>query len=682
MLDALTHAAQAGQWPLVLASAASWGVLQSAGTVLYNSVRGAGKRRLEHAQLRVAIEVMPEGLAFYDAQDRIVVWNQRYGELKGHGGKLTVGAYFRDILGAGLAAGAYPQAIGKESEWLETRLAQRRAGEVMIEQDSNGQWLRIIERRTPDGGTVSICEDITDLKMREATLRLMFEESPAPMWVVDAETWRFLAVNEAAVAHYGYSREAFQRLNLADVYVEDDLPQVREAADRTKASGTFRSPQAWRQRRADGSEILVRPFVNYIAYEGRRAFMAAQIDVTASQRAEDAMAQARDAAEAASRAKGEFLANMSHEIRTPLNGVTGVAQVLARSSLTPAQREMVQLIENSATTLERLLSDILDLSRVESGRVRIEAEPFDLAEAVKATAALSELRAREKGVTFNLDIAADARGGVVGDAGRLKQILFNLLGNAVKFTKTGGVSLTVSRDGSVCPPVYSFEVRDTGVGFDPAFAERLFRRFEQEDGSITRQFGGSGLGLAISRDLAELMGGRLQARSQPDQGSVFTLTLPLPRAEEHCMTQWEAAPAFIDSQASRPIRVLLAEDHPTNQKVVQLMLATMDVELTCVDNGQEAVDAMSSGRFDLVLMDMQMPVMDGLTAIRLIREREQAGTQAATPVFTLSANAMHEHVQASIAAGADRHLTKPITASVLLGAVAEIAEQVALQEAA
>jgi len=683
LLDALTHAAQAAQWPVVVASAAGWGLIQYGAIAVYKRARGTAKRRLDPTQLRIAIEAMPEGLAFYDAEDRIVIWNQRYAELKGDGGgELKVGTAFRDLLSAGLKAGVYSEAKGREAEWLEDRLAKRRAGEVTLEQDNAGQWLRIIERRTPDGGTVSICEDITDLKKRESTLRSMFEESPAPMWVVDAETWRFLAVNEAAAAHYGYSRDRFLQMNLAEVYVDDDLPQVRAAADHTRASGTFRSPRAWRQRTADGSEILVRPFVNFIRYEGRPAFMAAQIDVTASQQAEDAMAQARDAAEAASRAKGEFLANMSHEIRTPLNGVTGVAQVLARSNLTPAQREMVQLIESSATTLERLLSDILDLSRVESGRVRIEAEPFDLAEAVRATAALSELRAREKGVTFSLDIAADALGAVVGDAGRLKQILFNLLGNAVKFTKTGGVSLTVSRDGSACPPVYSFEVRDTGVGFDPAFADRLFHRFEQEDGSITRQFGGSGLGLAISRDLAELMGGRLKAWSQPGEGSVFTLTLPLPRAdEEHCVTQWEAAPAFLQ-EASRPLRVLLAEDHPTNQKVVQLMLATMDVELTCVDNGQEAVNAMSTGRFDLVLMDMQMPVMDGLSAIRLIRAREQATGQAATPVFTLSANAMHEHVEASISAGADRHLTKPITASVLLGAVAEIAEQVALQEAA
>jgi CheY-like chemotaxis protein/two-component sensor histidine kinase len=396
------------------------------------------------------------------------------------------------------------------------------------------------------------------------------------------------------------------------------------------------------------------------------------------------MAQARDAAEAANRARGEFLANMSHEIRTPLNGVTGVAQVLARTSLAPDQKAMVDIIETSATTLERLLSDILDLARVDSGRIEIEAEPFDLAEAVRSTAALSEIRAREKGVGFELTLDAGAQGLVRGDAGRLKQILYNLLSNAVKFTRAGTITLRVGADDRSCPPIFTFAVADTGVGFDPACKGRLFSRFEQEDGSITRQFGGTGLGLAISRDLAELMGGRLEASSEPGRGAVFTLTLPMQRADgQSAGPEWEAAPAFVTGQEPRPLRVLLAEDHPINRKVVELMLASQGgVELTSVENGEEAVEAVAAGRFDLVLMDMQMPVMDGLTAIRLIRARRRAAGAPYLPIFTLSANAMGEHVDASLNAGADRHLTKPITASVLLGALGEIAEQVALQEAA
>jgi CheY-like chemotaxis protein/nitrogen-specific signal transduction histidine kinase len=419
-----------------------------------------------------------------------------------------------------------------------------------------------------------------------------------------------------------------------------------------------------------------------MTYEGKPALTAALFDVTLSKQAEQTMADARDQAEAASRAKTEFLANMSHEIRTPLNGVTGVAQILRQTSLSPQQAEMVRLIETSAVTLERLLSDILDLARVESGRLEINPEPFNLDAAVRATAALSELRAREKGIGFEVVIDPAAAGAVVGDEGRIKQILFNLLSNAVKFTPAGRVSLRVSVDDRLEPPRFTFVVADTGVGFQPECRDRLFSRFEQEDGSITRQFGGSGLGLAISRDLAELMGGALEADSEPGRGATFTLRLDLPWAEAAAETEWEAAPAFVSGQEPRPLRVLLAEDHPINQKVVELMLAPMGADLSCVGNGQEAVEAVAAGRFDVVLMDMQMPVMDGLTAIRLIRERERREGGPPTPIFTLSANAMSEHVEASLAAGADRHLTKPIAAPVLFGALGEIAEQVAMAEAA
>jgi PAS domain S-box-containing protein len=644
--------------------------------------RRARRKRPAADKLREAIEAMPEGLAFYDAADRIVVWNRRYEELNAEsGGMLAAGVGFRSLLEAGLKRGVYPEAQGRETEWLEERLAQRRAGDLVIEQENAGHWLRIVERRTADGGVVSVCEDITQLKAREASFRLMFEANPVPMWVTEAGTRRFLAVNEAALAHHGYSRAAFMAMNLYDVVAEDQHGELRAALAQRDAN-IPRVKRTWRHRLANGSEIEVEPFVERLDYEGRPALITAVFDVTLRKRAEEAMAQARDVAEAANRAKGEFLANMSHEIRTPLNGVTGVAQVLAQTALSPQQAEMVRMIESSAVTLERLLSDILDLARVESGRLEIHPEPFDLGEAVRATAALSELRAREKGIGFEVAVDPAAAGAVVGDAGRIKQILFNLLSNAVKFTPAGGVSLRVSVDDEVRPPRFTFRVADTGVGFQPECRERLFSRFEQEDGSITRQFGGSGLGLAISRDLAELMGGVLGAQSEPGEGATFTLTLDLPWADATGETEWEAAPAFMSGQEPRPLRVLLAEDHPINQKVVELMLAPMGADLSCVGNGQEAVDALAAERFDVVLMDMQMPVMDGLTAIRLIRERERRTGEPPTPIFTLSANAMSEHVEASLAAGADRHLTKPIAAPVLFGALGEIAERVAMAEAA
>ena len=675
MLDRLTWFADGHHWAIGLASA----LVAAAGVLVARRARGRSRQRSHDIKLREAIEAMSEGLAFYDPEDRIVVWNRRYAELNGESGALLkTGAPFRDLLQAGLRAEVYPEAAGREAEWLETRLAQRRGGDVVLEQENQGHWLRIVERRTADGGVVSICEDITDLKQREASFRLLFEGNPVPMWVTENGERRFVAVNKTALARYGYDRDTFLGMTLHDIISPDQHPELDAALAQeheTSPDGT------WRHRIADGSEIEVQPYMEQLLYEGRPARLTAVFDVTVRKRAEEAMAQARDQAEAANRAKSEFLANMSHEIRTPLNGVTGVAEVLARTPLSEPQLEMVRVIESSAQTLERLLSDILDLSRVESGRIDIEHQPFDLVETIEATAALSELRAREKGIGFELRIDSAARGLVLGDAGRLKQILYNLLSNAVKFTQAGGVSLTVAVEANASPPVFTFVVADTGVGFEPSCKERLFGRFEQEDGSITRQFGGTGLGLAISRELAHFMGGRLEAESEPGRGARFTLSLPMPRTGVLPTLEWEAAPAFTAAEA-RPLRILLAEDHPINQKVVELMLASLGVQLTCVENGEEAVHAAATERFDVVLMDMQMPVMDGLTAIRAIRSHESDRCSPRTPIFTLSANAMTEHLEASMAAGADRHLTKPITASVLLGALGEIAEQVALREAA
>ena len=314
---------------------------------------------------------------------------------------------------------------------------------------------------------------------------------------------------------------------------------------------------------------------------------------------------------------------------------------------------------------------MLDIARVESGRIDIRDEAFDLGEAVRSTASLCELRAQEKGVAFRLELDPAAEGAVVGDDGRLKQILFNLLSNALKFTDEGSVTFRVMVTAADEGDVFRFEVEDTGVGFEATSKDRLFQRFEQADGSITRRFGGTGLGLAISRDLAQLMGGTLDAEGELGRGATFTLQLPLERREPAVAA--EALPAL--ERPSRPLRVLLAEDHAVNRTVVQMMLADTGATLCCVENGQEAVEAAAAERFDVVLMDMQMPVMDGLTALAAIREQERASGADRTPVFILSANAMPEHARASLAAGADRHITKPISAPELLGALAAVARE-------
>jgi CheY-like chemotaxis protein len=311
------------------------------------------------------------------------------------------------------------------------------------------------------------------------------------------------------------------------------------------------------------------------------------------------------------------------------------------------------------------LSDILDSARIESGQVAIEPVAFDLEQAVSDVAALWRVKAEDKGVALEVDYDPALKGLFEGDAVRLRQVLTNLVSNALKFTTEGAVRMSVSAlDGDRI----AFRVSDTGVGFDAEQKARIFQRFQQADGSITRRFGGTGLGLAISTALVDLMGGSLDCDGAPGEGASFWFDIPLPPAEGEAVA---AAPATgrVGDIAAAPLRVLLADDHPANRKVVEIMLSATAMELVAVDDGRQAVDAFADGGFDLVLMDMQMPVMDGLTATREIRALEAERGLKRTPVLMLTANAMAEHVEAGVLAGADGHLTKPITLAGLFAAI-------------
>jgi PAS domain S-box-containing protein len=394
-------------------------------------------------------------------------------------------------------------------------------------------------------------------------------------------------------------------------------------------------------------------------------------DVTDKVAAEQALRDATLAAEAANHAKSDFLANMSHEIRTPLNGVIGIVDALSRTNLTPEQAEMVALIGSSGVTLERLVSDILDVSKIEAGHLDLETRPFELDEALAAPLDVMRLRAETKGLTLDVRRDADARGLFIGDSTRIGQVLDNLLSNAIKFTHAGsvGVDVVVDEDADGLTQL-TLRVEDTGVGFSSDHAARLFDRFSQADTTITRRFGGTGLGLSICRSLVELMGGRISATSTPGVGSRFTVEIPLVRAaslNEHDERRRASA------TADRPLpalRVLLAEDHPVNQRVVQLILAAHAMQVVTVSDGAEALAAFQTDAFDLILMDMQMPGMDGLTATRAIRRVEaDRPDRSRTPVVMLSANAMAEHRDQAQAAGADIHVPKPITAASLLAGI-------------
>ena len=377
------------------------------------------------------------------------------------------------------------------------------------------------------------------------------------------------------------------------------------------------------------------------------------------------MEEGRLTAESANVSKSQFLANMSHEIRTPLNGVVSMAHLLARSPLSAPDRELVQIIQSSADTLTTLLSDILDMARIEAGEVTLEYVPYHFGDMVRSACALFTLRAQEKGVAVVLELPEDADRFIIGDGNRLRQVLNNLISNAVKFTTRGQITVIVTLPEAGCVRVV---VADTGVGFDPQASGDLFARFQQADATITRKFGGSGLGLAISRELVCLMKGRIGYDSIPGEGATFWIDLPF----EPCEPSGSIVIEGDEIEIGRPLTVLIADDHPINLKVATMILEQIGSRCTTAVDGAEAVTAFKSGRFDLVLMDMQMPVMDGLTAVREIRALEDRSGLARTPIAILSANAMPEHIAAASDAGADEHLSKPIRPADLLRLVSRL----------
>ena len=417
--------------------------------------------------------------------------------------------------------------------------------------------------------------------------------------------------------------------------------------------------------------VAVRPFVADVEARDDEIGVLAKALRSEREKTERVLASLEDrvrertaALERANTEKSRFLANMSHELRTPLNGVIAISETLSAQQQTPHGRELAELIVSSGRLLEQVLTDILDFSKIEAGEITLVHEEFRMEAVVSRIAELHRAAAEAKGLDFTWSVTPDAQGGFVGDPVRLTQVLSNLLSNAVKFTDAGSVRLDVTTEGDRI----RLSVSDTGIGFDDGVRARLFRRFEQADDSIRRRFGGTGLGLAISRALVELMGGEIEVESAPRRGSAFTVTAPLTRAAAGAAAEAAAEPVGFDISGAR---ILLAEDHPTNQKVVQLILQSVEVDPVIVENGALALERLIAERFDVVLMDMQMPEMDGLTATQLLRAHERANGLPYTPVIMLTANALDEHVRASHDAGADQHLSKPIRATALLSAIAE-----------
>ena len=638
----------------------------------WTRVRATRARDAAHGTLASIVASAPLSLALTDREMRLLHASPIWLEERGLTADQAIGrnlyelvpevfapwreAFDRCLQGKTLYANKapVPRPDGGTS-WLQARVAPWRDGSGEV------------------GGLIMVAHDLTQMfeamertTRSEERLKLAAESARLYVWEID--------YRRREISKVGREEEFFETAQSYEDVLADpwttidprDRPAVIAAWEQFVADGVAATLPEYRMNRTDGKEVWVTSAISRIndADGEPLRFVGAVHDVTKRKLQERALIQAKEEAEAANRAKSTFLATISHEIRTPLNGLLGMAHAMAKGPLEPAQRDRLEIIRQSGEGLLSILNEVLDLSKIEAGKLTLEDGEFDVAELARGTYATFQAVAENKGLAFQLRVLPGAHGAYRGDPLRVRQILSNLVSNAQKFTDRGAVKIVVGRRAGLL----HLQVKDTGVGMSVEQQRRLFQAFEQAEASTSRRFGGTGLGLAICRELCELMRGRIRVKSRPGAGACFTVSLPLPKLQ--LAAEAPAAPAAEDAEAlERPLRVLAAEDNNVNQLVLKTLLNQVGIEPVMVDDGRAVIEAWARDSWDLILMDVQMPLMDGPAATAEIRARERIEGRARTPILALTANTLDHQVADYLAAGMDGFIAKPIAASRLFAAL-------------
>lgn len=556
-------------------------------------------------------------------------------------------------------------------------------------------WIAVLRRRLHDLTGTMLGRLHREIVLEEQ-YRDLFENANDMVYTHDL-AGNLTSLNRVGERITGYDRNEALKLNLSQLVAPECLEAASRIIDCRNAEGcttTFEIEIVARDGRRIPLEVSARTVQRDGETEGVQCNAR---DVTERKRAEAEMKRAKEAAEAASRAKGEFLANVSHEIRTPMNGILGMTQLALETPLDSEQREYLNAVRSSADSLMTVINDILDFSKIEAGKLELETIPFNLRECVDGVLDTLVVQADRKRLELYCVFDSQLPDPLLGDPGRLRQILLNLAGNAIKFTQRGEVVIEVRPECETSETVLlHFCVRDTGIGIPKEKQAMVFESFTQADGSTTRKFGGTGLGLAISAQLVSMFGGRIWLDSEPEKGSTFhfTASFGLPeKSADLCEAYPEKAKALLslvaaDDRANQPmmvqpLRIILAEDNAVNQRVISRILQKRGHDVVVVSNGQEflaALEIEEPGRYDVAIVDVQMPEMDGLEATRLLRESEKR-TGARLPIIAVTAHAMKGDRELCLAAGMDVYVAKPIRTPELIAAVETAAEPVYRAEA-